>query len=240
MINLDTASKSRSNCMICNSEIKYENESVNAKCHYCGHEEDTRLYCKNGHYVCNECHSKDSIDIIHTYCLNTAQDNPFEIAETIMRHQRVPMHGPEHHALVAATLVTAYQNRVGIQNSENIIEAIKRGKTVPGGYCGYFGACGASVGAGIALSILTEATPLTPEQRSHSMWVTAKTLNEIADAGGARCCKKAIRLAIGEATKYISELFQLEWDNDSTGSFGCEYDILNKECDSKCLYKKIK
>ena len=37
---------------------------------------------------------------------------------------------------------------------------------VPGGWCGSHGACGAGVGVGIAISALTEATPLTGKTRA--------------------------------------------------------------------------
>ena len=60
----------------------------------------------------------------------------------IMKHPIMSMHGPEHHVMIAAVLVTAYKNMTGKATNEDIKEAIRRGATVPGGYCGLFGAMG--------------------------------------------------------------------------------------------------
>ncbi len=49
-----------------------------------------------------------------------------EMAKTIMKHPVMPMHGPEHHAMIAAVLVTAYKNLTGKVTDDDIKEAIRR------------------------------------------------------------------------------------------------------------------
>ena len=236
--NISDISKEKANCMVCGKDVEYSNEATNAKCHYCGVEEETYILCKDDHYVCNKCHTRDAVEVIENVCLNTDQDDPMEIAEKLMAHPKIPMHGPEHHAMVPAVLIAAYQNYIGKKNKDAILEAIKRGQKIPGGYCALYGACGAGIGVGIAISILLGATGLTPEPRSHANRATAQTLKPIADAGGARCCKKSSRIGLEEGVKYISDLFDLNWYKELDLCVDCDYTKYNQQCDSNCKYRK--
>ncbi|WP_319507448.1 DUF5714 domain-containing protein [uncultured Methanolobus sp.] len=174
--------------------------------------------------------------VIENTCMKTELQSPLEIAEKLMKHPSIHMHGPEHHALVPGVLVAAYQNNIGERNDKAIVEAIKRGKKIPGGYCGLYGACGAGIGIGVAVSVLLEATSLTPAQRSHAIRATSQALKIIAESGGARCCKKSTRAAIEEGVLYLSELFDLDWYEEIDASLKCTYSRYNKECDDNCRY----
>ncbi len=72
--------------------------------------------------------------------------------------------------MVGAALLTAYKNAGGQLDLEKALhEMYRRGKEVPGGACGFWGACGAGISAGQFLSIVTQSTPLVrgalgPEQ----------------------------------------------------------------------------
>ncbi|MFZ3169781.1 MAG: DUF5714 domain-containing protein [Candidatus Methanoperedens sp.] len=124
--------KKTENCMICGDELEYLTAAVPVSCIYCGKKEAANIHCPSGHYVCNECHASDSIKIITQFCLSSNSKNPMEMAKTIMKHPIMPMHGPEHHAMIAAVLVTAYKNMTGKATDEDILEAIRRSATVPG------------------------------------------------------------------------------------------------------------
>ncbi|MCK8818014.1 DUF5714 domain-containing protein [Natroniella sulfidigena] len=224
-------------CLICGVEVTYLKQAREVSCYYCGVEEEAYFCCEDGHYVCNQCHAQDALAIIKNTCLVTHAKDPIDIAERLMEHPQISMHGPEHHALVPAVLVTAYQNYVGQQDKKAITEAIKRGQEVPGGYCGLYGACGGGIGAGVAVSILLEATPLTADERSHANWMTAQALEAIADAGGARCCKKATRVALEEGVSYLSDLFDLNWVQELDLDVKCNYIQYNRECDLSCDYR---
>jgi hypothetical protein len=238
VIRLNIDNNEKVNCIVCGAEVEYLNRATNVECYYCGIQDEAYFCCVEGHYVCNKCHTQDALDVIKNVCLNSDSINPFQIAEKLMDHHSIHMHGPEHHALIPAVLITAYQNFVGQKSNKDILEAIKRGKKVPGGYCGLYGACGGGIGVGIAVSILLEASPLTPGPRSHANWATSKTLKDIADAGGARCCKKSVRIALEDGIDYLSNLFDIDWSREINESVKCNYSKYNKECDSTCKYKK--
>ena len=61
-------------------------------------------------------------------------------AETMMALPFCHMHGPEHHVMVGAALLTAYKNAGGdIDLPDALGEMMRRGKSVPGGACGFWG-----------------------------------------------------------------------------------------------------
>jgi len=144
------------------------------------------------------------------------------------------MHGPEHHAIVPASIVAAVRN-TGFPVPENAIEkAIERGSKVPGGWCGFYGDCGAAVGVGIAVSVLTEATPLTGVQRSLAMEATAYVLSRLVD-DYPRCCKRMSRKAIEAAVEFLEDKLDISLNTGKLVS--CNYSPRNEECPrDKCAY----
>lgn len=227
----------KANCMVCGADIIHETTASTAKCHYCGTEEETYIQCKNGHYVCNYCHTRDALQFIERICLETELKDTIALAERIMEHPSMHMHGPEHHSIVPAAFVATYQNFMGLKDGTQIKEAIKRGSKIPGGYCSICGTCGAGMGIGIAVSIIMGATSFTPVERSHANRATSRALEAIANAGGARCCKKATRTAIRAGVAYISEVFNIQWADMLDTDIQCQYPFLNKECDVNCEYR---
>ena len=167
------------------------------------------------------------MDIIREVLSSTESSNPIELLEIIMSHPSVPMHGPEHHAMIPAILVVAVKN-AGYPVPENALEkAILRGKEVPGGWCGFYGACGTGIGVGIAVSVLTEATPLTGETRALANEATAFTLQGLLD-GQPRCCKRASRKALDLANRFFEKRMNIRLRDSE--SILCRYMSRNNEC----------
>ncbi len=76
--------KKTENCMICGEELAYLTSAIPVTCTYCGKAESANIHCPSGHYVCNECHSSDSIQIITQFCLSSSSKNPMEMAKTVI------------------------------------------------------------------------------------------------------------------------------------------------------------
>jgi len=217
----------RENCGVCGAELIYAPEDVPVKCHICGRESKARIYCPNGHYICDACHRQQTIEALRRILESTKSKSPLEILELVMADPVVPMHGPEHHVIVPAVIVTAVKN-AGYPVPENALEqAISRGSQVPGGWCGFFGDCGAGVGVGIAMSVLTKATPLTGKQRRLAIEATSKALANICD-DGPRCCKRSCRKAMETAVKLLDEKLGIKLMKAENTA--CLYPERNKEC----------
>lgn len=227
------------NCMICGEELVYNNEDKDLKCIYCGKIHRSNVSCKSGHYVCDACHSKDSIELIYNYCLKTDKTNPIEMAIELMKSTSVNMHGPEHHFLVPAVLVTSYYNNIDKKDikKQKLKIAKERAKKVPGGICGNYGSCGAGVGTGLFISVITEATPLTKESWGLANEMTGNSLITIGKTGGPRCCKRNSFTAIKEASRFVDERLGVSLYNYEDDNTICEFKKSNKQCiGKKCPY----
>ena len=149
------------------------------------------------------------------------------------------MHGPEHHVMVGASLLTAYKNAGGdIDLRPALTEMMGRGKSVPGGACGFWGACGAGISAGMFVSILSNSTPLAVEPFGLSHFMTSKALERIGMVGGPRCCKRDSFLSILAAIEFVERHFQVRMEKSE---IVCGYSAQNNQCIGKrCPFAKVK
>ena len=197
-------------CLICNAPLMYLETDTLMECAICHKTERSKTRCVNGHYVCNECHTR-GMDTIIGLCLSETSDNPIEIIEKMMAQPFCHMHGPEHHVMVGCALLTAYRNAGGgIDLRTALAEMMNRGRSVPGGACGFWGACGAGISSGMFVSILSKSTPLTQEPFALSHQMTAKSLEAIGEIGGPRCCKRDSYLSILSAVDFVKERFGVQ------------------------------
>ena len=147
---------------------------------------------------------------------------------TIRSHPMVPMHGPEHHAMVPGVILTACRNSGGQVQDEDILAGIERGSKVPGGSCGFWGSCGAAIGAGIAAALILDATPLTPHPRQKAQAFTADILTTIAEITGGRCCQRETWLALSRTAALSQEYFGLSLQAET--ALHCSQYGINREC----------
>ncbi len=223
-------------CLICGKDLVY-GSTEKLECFYCHKTYDASVKCEAGHYVCDACHSLPADDLIESYCTTTTSEDPLEIALNLMRSPQVKMHGPEHHFLVPAVLLAAYYNakKDEAKKIPKIKEARARASNVLGGFCGLYGDCGAAVGTGIFIALVTNSTPLSKEEWRLSNTMTAKSLLTIANHGGPRCCKRNSFLAITKATAFVKEQFGVVLQ--MSPKIRCEFTDLNKECiQKKCPF----
>lgn len=223
-------------CLICKAPLTYLEEDQSMVCGICGKKEVSKTRCINGHYVCNECHTSGMEEIL-SICLQEESKDPFHILERMISLDFCHMHGPEHHVMVGAALLTAYRNAGGsIELGAALSEMYKRGKQVPGGACGFWGACGAGISTGMYVSIITKATPLAKEAWGLSNQMTARALNAIGQHGGPRCCKRDSYLAIREAVSFTAEKLNIHMDS---GMVCCTRSMMNNQClKSACPFYK--
>lgn len=230
----ETKLEYKDNCAVCGEPLSYGTEARILRCAYCGETHSSQIFCTEGHYVCDSCHQRKALEILRQVLSSYHSTNPMDILERVMSHPSVPMHGPEHHAMVPAAIVAAARN-AGYPVQEGAIEeALTRGAKVPGGWCGLYGACGAGVGVGVAVSVLTGATPLTGGPRALANEATAFALGKMID-GHPRCCKRASRKAISAAIEFLRDRMNITLDTGKSPV--CRYMHRNKECPKEaCPY----
>lgn len=217
-------------CLVCKAPLEYLAADEEMECAICHKKENSKTRCVKGHYVCNECHVA-GLDAIISLCLASSSKNPVEIFQRMTESPFCHMHGPEHHVMVGAALLTAYRNAGGeIDLEKALVEMINRGKKVPGGACGFWGACGAGISSGMFMAIASSSTPLTVEPYALSNTTTAKSLAAIGEIGGPRCCKRNSYLAILSAVDFAAERLGIQMEKPDVV---CRLSAQNNQCVGK-------
>ena len=174
-------------------------------------------------------------------CLQEKSKNPIDIFYNIAHKDFVRIHGPEHHVLDGAALLTAFYNAGGkINLSESLNELMRRGLQMPGAICGMWGVCGAVSSMGAALSIIDGTGPLSCDDSwGKHMEFTSKALISLSQVGGPRCCKRDAFLSFQKAIQYINENYDIELQDNK---IECNFSEKNEQCiKEKCpFYKKAK
>jgi hypothetical protein len=219
----------KTGCFICGEKLIYICEEQEATCDVCNNKLVSNTFCSEGHFVCNECHISNSIDFIKTACISGNSKNPFKLMNHLLQSPKVKMHGPDHHFLIPAVLITCYYNYKNEQSSipAKLEIAETRSRNILGGFCGFYGNCGAAVGTGIFMAIITGSTPYKYREWSLSNMITADSLKAMAKQGGPRCCKRNSFLAVIEAMNFLEKEFNVYLEREE---ISCLFNQYNKEC----------
>lgn len=226
-------------CFICGSELVYAADPVEYSCFYCGKKEQSIVSCSDGHFVCDKCHRSEAMDVIEKFLNNTTLLSPYEMTLIMMNFPGVKMHGPEHHYIVPGALIASWCNVTKkLKLKKKFLHYARlRAEKVPGGFCGTHGTCGAGVGTGIFMSLITGATSLSKKEYRQSNMMTSVSLREIANNGGPRCCKRNSWIALNEGIKAVKEEFGVTLPHEE--KIVCGFSHLNREClQEECMFSK--
>ena len=216
-------------CLVCGAPLVYFTEERPMTCANCGKTFSANAACEHGHFICDACHGSAGRVAVRLRCLELTSRDPVAAALELMALPAIHMHGPEHHTLAGAALLTAYANAGGGINLEQMLRAMEqRSAKVPGGTCGFWGCCGAAVSVGIFTSLVTGSTPLSGENHGLCNRMTAACLQAIGEAGGPRCCKRNTFLAITTAVPLVREALGVSMDLPE--GIACTYVARNGEC----------
>ncbi len=193
-------------CMVCGAPLQYLQTAVRAECAECGRIFRTRSRCQEGHFVCDQCHGGDYMRFLRSFMAQCEGTDPVEVFLQMRDAYPFPVHGPEHHALVPAAFVTAWQNLHGYPGWDAIWQAVETGATLPGGTCAFWGGCSAALGIGAAFAAILETTPLSTTERGTGQEVVARILARIASFGAARCCRRESLLSLQVACELSEEM----------------------------------
>ena len=162
-------------------------------------------------------------------CLQETSHNPIEIFIHIAQKDFVRIHGPEHHVLDGAALLTAFYNAGGtIDLQESLTELMRRGLQMPGATCGMWGVCGAVSSMGAALSIIDGTGPLSTDASwGKHMEFTSDALRSLSEIGGPRCCKRDAYLSFQKAIDFMNENYNVKMEADR---IECIFSKKNEQC----------
>lgn len=166
------------------------------------------------------------------YCMKEVGSDPIIIFEKIAKEDFIRIHGPEHHILDGASILTAFYNAGGkIDLQISLSELMKRGLQMPGATCGMWGVCGAVSSMGAALSIIDGTGPISMDDSwGKHMLFTSSALQRLAEIGGPRCCKRDAFLSFEEAVKFINENYDVKLE---ASNITCDFHERNEQCIGK-------
>ena len=161
--------------------------------------------------------------------------DPYEIFRAIAQEDYVKIHGPEHHVLDGACILTAFYNAGGSIDLRTALQKLMvEGLRMPGAVCGLWGVCGAVTSIGAALAIINGTGPLSAEDWSSHMEYTSAAPARLAKTGGPKCCKRDAFSAMEQAVGYIQKRYGITLD---TPSILCGFSSKNAQCiGTRCPY----
>ncbi len=217
-----------SGCMVCGAKLRYSDRDQTAQCVYCQQSFSTQACCKNGHYICDSCHSQEAAKVIEHICLSTDETDMMTLMTKIRSHPSIPLHGPEHHAMVPAIILATYRNLGGDLSPELIRTGINHGRQVAGGSCAFTGACGAATGVGIAFGLILGSSPVKGKERRTVMSATHDVIGDLGQFEAARCCQRDCFLALKRAVELSAALLPINLIADEV--LHCGQRNQNQEC----------
>jgi len=180
--------------------------------------------------------SNQQTERIKELCLKIQNQNPIQIARTLMQDPLIHMHGPEHHILDGAALLTALHNTgLNFSLEEALDELIRRGSQMPGAICGQWGVCGSAASVGAALAIVHQTGPLSDNAYyKENLLLASRALANIAEVGGPRCCKRNAFISLKTAIQFLKEKEGICLEDETVH---CEFYPRNAQClKEKCPF----
>jgi hypothetical protein len=224
----DAVPHPRTGCLLCGAPLVYLTGLASQTCAVCGELKKGDARCGQGHFICDVCHRQAAMDRIRKAMTETEETDMVRLFMDVRSRANLPMHGPEHHALVPGVILATYRNLGGEISREDILAGIERGAQVPGGYCGFVGACGAAMGVGIAFGVILGSNPLSPGKRQTVQKVVAEVISRLAERRAARCCNRESLLSLQAAAELSRQFLPVTLRADAPAV--CGQHEGNREC----------
>jgi hypothetical protein len=227
-------------CFICGDDLHKLDAPKEIHCDFCGRTKTSSMNCDSGHYICDSCIETPITEHVKQKCLSYKGDSPIELAVMIMDSPIIKMHGPEHHFIVPAVLLTCIANKTGKQDelSEKLEIAERRAKAETPNVCNYsIGTCGAAIGTGVFLSIFMDRENQHEDAWSITNLIVAESLKLVAESDGPRCCKRDTYISLEAAIGFLHDRFAVDLPISQAR---CTFSMRNRTCQhEECTYYNI-
>ena len=234
----------KATCVLCGAELKELQNSIEVRCDVCGEIHLTHYQCDNSHYICDSCLSMPVNDFIKNKCLDYNETDPMALAVSIMNSPKIRLYGPEHHFIVPAVLLTCVYNLQHLQREKEELMTIlekteaRVSKESPRECAYHLGGCGAAIGTGIFASIFAGGSLSKDETWSLANSLVAQSLKRVAEAGGARCCKRDTYLSIETSVDFLKNKYNIDLPITQGR---CTFSLRNSACKrEECYFYDIR
>ncbi|WP_457575031.1 DUF5714 domain-containing protein [Desulfolithobacter sp.] len=228
--------------MICGAPLRYLDKPVEVTCHYCGRQDKGYIACPDGHFVCEQCHNRDAMEVIEEIINTTSSTDPQQIAMEAMNIPNLPMLGCQHAFIAGGALMAALINQGNLAlTKEDIKEVFHRtGKQAHGGYCGLTGICGIAPAIGACAAVYNGSRCGYGAEQRATMELVTRVTRAITDLTGPSCCKAYVRSALEVAVAFFNSKYNS--DLPVTSGPKCFHaDLHPHGCrENRCPYFKLK
>lgn len=168
------------------------------------------------------------MQLIKKELLNSKETDTIKLIKSVMRHDFVNMHGPEHHFLDGGALLVAIKNSgYDFDLAKALDELENRSNKMPGAMCGYRGIGGSTASVGAVFSISDDTGPLSSDiHYADHMKFTASIIDKMGDIGGSRCCKRNAFLSLTGGISYADKKYDLSLP---LSKITCDFSPYNKQ-----------
>lgn len=216
-------------CRFCGGTLKALPNAIGARCMMCGERGRTRVWCTAGHFVCEQCRGDEMMVLLEQLLSRPRTTDPVVTFLQMRENPDFPMHGPEHHPLVAAAFLLAYHDQHGEPSWATILDTLQSAAhELPGGSCGYWGACSAGLAIGMAYCAILGSTPTEGGPRSVAHQVVSRILARLGEFVGPRCCRRECLAALQVGCELSAAMLPHPVRTGYAGS--CEQAADNPEC----------
>ncbi len=230
----------KTTCILCGDELFTLPKEIEVRCDFCGKIGFASHQCGNSHYICNECFSMSPVEYVKIACLKYKGIDPNALAVEIMNTPTIRMHGPEHHFILPAVLLTCIYNLKGKADElkEKLDSLEIRTNSETPDHCEYnIGNCGAAIGSGVFLSVFLDRKIEDEDEWSLSNQLVSESIKRIAELGGPRCCKRDTYISIQTAIEFLKNKFSIELPLSDAK---CTFSLRNKSCKHEdCIFYNI-
>jgi len=227
-------------CVLCGNELYKLSKKIEVRCDFCGKIGFASHQCSSSHYICNECFSITPIEFVKMACLKYKGIDPNALAVEIMNTPTIRMHGPEHHYILPAVLLTCIYNLKGRTDDlkEKLDSLAVRTSCEAPDHCEYnINNCGAAIGTGIFLSTFLDRTTENEDEWSLTNQLVSECIKKIAEIGGPRCCKRDTYISIQTTIEFLKNKFAIELPLSEAK---CTFSLRNKSCKHEnCIFYNI-
>ena len=172
---------------------------------------------------------QEKIALIKQLCKQSTLTDPIKLFDIITHDPQIRMHGPEHHIIDGACVLTAaYNTGMKFDLNEGLEYIAEQGMRMPGAMCGMWGVCGAVTSVGAALAFMDSTSPLSTDGSwgKHMMYTSYATAL-IAQTKGPRCCKRDGAISIQWAVKFLNNAYGIKL---TERRFLCDHSAENPQC----------
>lgn len=211
-------------------------------CYFCREQYKTRIWCPEGHYVCQSCYHKPISRFIADVVKTSMSKDPFDLSNAMMAYPSLPDCSCEHSWILAAAVLITIKNEgvVKITNN-NILESLEAIKEQAITSLAHrTGICGIIPAVGVVFHTVFKAANGGADRDTTTMKVVAQAIDHLADnAENCMCCKSIVWTTIDLVVSLLRARFGIMLEGSAEDIICHQVGMVGNCNPSACQYSVL-